>query len=62
MKFGRTFDRLLRYILHADPTLGPVKMFQQDVLDAFYRLLLALNDITKLAMILPVSLYGDYGK
>ena len=53
MQFGRALDRILRHILLADPTLGPVYMYKLDISDGFYRIWLRLEDIPKLGVVFP---------
>ena len=52
MQFGRTLDRLLFRIRHANPTFGPVYMNKIDISDGFYRIRLAPNDALSLAVLL----------
>ena len=53
MQFGRALDRILRQILLADPSKGPVHMLKLDVSDGFYRIWLRLEDIPKLGVVFP---------
>ena len=53
MQFGHALDRLLRQILLADPSSGPVKIIKVDISDGFYRLCLSPTDIPKLAVVFP---------
>jgi hypothetical protein len=53
MQFGHALDRLLRQILLADPSSGPVKIIKVDISDGFYRLCLAPTDIPKLGVVFP---------
>ena len=53
MQFGRTLERVLYQIRHANPRYGHVHLAKVDLSDGFYRV--ALNDsaIAKLAVALP---------
>ena len=53
MQFGRTLERILYQIRHANPRFGHVYLAKVDLSDGFYRV--ALNDsaIAKLAVALP---------
>lgn len=53
MQFGHALERLLREILLADPSLGPVKMLKVDLSDGFYRVNLNIDDIPKLGLVFP---------
>jgi hypothetical protein len=53
MQFGRTLQRTLTHIVHADPRFGPPKLAKLDIADGFYRVNLNIVDIPKLAVILP---------
>ena len=53
MQFGQALDRILRHILLADPTLGPVYINKLDISDGFYRIWLRLQDIPKLGVVFP---------
>jgi len=53
MQFGRTLERLLYRIRHADPQYGPVYMSKIDISDGFYRVRLAPDDALSLAVVLP---------
>ena len=53
MQFGRTLERLLFRIRHANPRYGPVYMNKIDISDGFYRVALAAASSPKLAIVLP---------
>ena len=53
MQFGRTLERTLQQIRHADPTHGPVYLSKVDLADGFYRFGLALSGISKLGIVFP---------
>ena len=53
MQFGRTLQRLLQKIVHADLRHGPVYMCKVDIADGFYRLHLAPGDIPALGVAFP---------
>ena len=53
MQFGHALERILRQILLADPTLGPVKLIKVDIGDGFYRIALSIEDIPKLGVVFP---------
>ena len=48
MQFGRTLQRIMSQIVHADPSYGPVKLGKIDIADGFYRVWLQFRDIPKL--------------
>ena len=53
MQFGRTLERLLYQIRHANPRFGPVYLSKVDLSDGFYRIKLNDSAIAKLAVALP---------
>mmetsp|Transcript_50704 Transcript_50704/g.122309 ORF Transcript_50704/g.122309 Transcript_50704/m.122309 type:complete len:800 (-) Transcript_50704:1111-3510(-) len=53
MQFGRTLDRMLAKIHHADDRHGPVYMLMVDISDGFYRVPLRAEHIPSLGMVLP---------
>jgi hypothetical protein len=53
MQFGHAFDRILREILLADPSLGPIYLIKLDISDGFYRIALNIDDIPKLGVAFP---------
>jgi hypothetical protein len=53
MQFGHALERILRQILLADPSLGPVKLIKVDIGDGFYRIALSIEDIPKLGVVFP---------
>ena len=53
MQFGRTLDRVLRNVRHANPRYGPVYISKHDLKDGFYRLFVRPNDCPKLTIMLP---------
>lgn len=53
MQFGRTLDRVLRQILTANPTFGPVHLIKVDLADGFYRVDVRVDDIPKLGVVFP---------
>jgi len=55
MQFGHALDRILREILLADPSFGPVKMMKIDLSDGFYRMDVNIEDIPKLGVVFPTA-------
>lgn len=55
MQFGHALDRILREILLADPTMGPIYLLKLDISDGFYRINLAIEDIPRLGVVFPVA-------
>jgi hypothetical protein len=55
MQFGRTLERLLATIRHADPAYGPVQIIKVDIADGFYRVGLVPDSAPGLGVILPRS-------
>ena len=55
MQFGHALDRILREILLADPTMGPIYLLKLDISDGFYRINLAIEDILRLGVVFPVA-------
>ena len=53
MQFGHALDRILREILLADPSFGPVHLIKLDISDGFYRIAVNVDDIPKLGVIYP---------
>ena len=53
MQIGRTLQRLLWLLRHANPKFGPPKASKQDLKDGFYRLSLKAQDCLRLALVLP---------
>ena len=53
MQFGHALERILRQILLADPSKGPIKLIKVDIGDGFYRIALNINDIPKLGVVFP---------
>jgi len=53
MQFGHALDRILREILLADPTHGPVYLIKINISDGFYRIALNIDDIPKLGVVFP---------
>ena len=53
MQFGRTLERLLYLIRHANPRYGPVHLGKVDLADGFYRIGLNSSAITQLVVPLP---------
>ena len=58
MQWGRTLNRVLWYILHADNRHGPVLMSKTDLSDGFYQMHLTPTGALKLA----VPFEGDSGE
>jgi hypothetical protein len=59
MQFGKALERILRNIVEADPSHGPVYLLKIDIADGFYRIWLNKHDILSLAVSLP-PLHGDW--
>ena len=53
MQFGRTLERLLSQVVHANPRFGPVHFFKLDIADGFYRIWLRAEDVPILAVSIP---------
>jgi hypothetical protein len=53
MQFGRTLERILYAVHHANPHHGPVYVAKTDLADGFYRVPLSTSGIPKLGVILP---------
>ncbi len=53
MQFGGALHRLLHAIVDADPGHGPVHMAKIDLSDAYMRIWLSLDDLPKLAFVVP---------
>jgi hypothetical protein len=53
MQFGRTLERVLYAVHHANPHHGPVYVAKTDMADGFYRVPLSTSGIPKLGVILP---------
>lgn len=58
MQFGRALERIIRDIVCADPSLGPIKLIKVDLADGFYRMTVAPTDVAKLGVLFP-SLPGE---
>ena len=55
MQFGHALDWILRKILLADSSLGPVQLLKVDPSDGFYHVNLNVDDIPKLGVVFPTS-------
>jgi hypothetical protein len=55
MQFGRTLQRVLTRVVHADPRYDDVNLAKIDMADGFYRVWLQIADIQKLGVVLPTS-------
>ena len=55
MQFGRTLQRIMHTIVHAEPRYGPVYTSKIDIADGFYRVWIQLEDIPKLGVALPAA-------
>jgi hypothetical protein len=55
MQFGRALQRVMSYIVHADPRYGPVYLAKIDIADGFYRVWIQTTDIAKLGVALPTA-------
>jgi hypothetical protein len=53
MQFGQALSRILRHILLADPSHGPVYLIKIDIADGFYRIDVNPDDIPKLGVVFP---------
>ena len=58
LQLGHAFHRIVRTIVTADPTLGPVFISKTDLADAYMRVWVDIVDIPKLAFAIP-PLPGD---
>ena len=56
MQFGHALHRILREIIIADPSLGPVQLLKVDLSNGFYRVNLNIDDIPKLGVVFPTNL------
>ena len=56
MQFCHAFDWILREIIPADPSLGPMQHLRIDLSDGFYCVSLNVNDIPKLGVVFPTNL------
>ena len=52
-QYGPALDCLIREVVIADPTLGPVYVLKEDVSDGFYHIELRPTDAPKLVLIFP---------
>ena len=55
MQFGHALSRILRHILLADPTHGPVYLLKIDISDGFYRIDVNPDDIPRLGVVFPTQ-------
>ena len=55
MQFGHALPHLLRKIVTADPRLGLVFMSKTDLADAYMRVWIRIQDVPKLAFIIPLA-------
>ena len=55
IQFGRALYRVIHNIVGANPRYGPVYMSKIDISDGFYRIWVAISDIPKLDVALPVA-------
>lgn len=55
MQFVHALDRILREILLADPSLGPVRLIKIDLSDGFYCIGLNIDDNPKLGAVFPMK-------
>jgi hypothetical protein len=53
MQFGRTLQRLLQRLVHADPRYGPTYLIKVDIADGFYRIHLNPRDAPVLGVAFP---------
>ena len=53
MQFGHALERILREILLANPSHGPVHLTKTDLSDGFYRVNLNADDAPKLGLVFP---------
>ena len=53
MQFGHALERILREILLANPSHGPVHLTKTDLSDGFYRVNLNAEDAPKLGLVFP---------
>ena len=51
MQYGRALERLIREVVIANPSLGPVHYLKADVSDGFYRIGLRPTDLPKLGIV-----------
>ena len=55
MQFGKALDRIIRTIVHADPSHGLVHLIKVDLADGFYRMDVAPHDIPQLGVTFPAN-------
>ena len=55
MQLGHGLYPILREVIIADPSLGPVKLLKVDLSDGFYRVNLNIDDIPKLGVVFPTK-------
>ena len=59
MKYGRALDGLIREVVTADSTLGPVYVLKADVSDGFYLIGLKPTDAPKLGLVFLSDRCGE---
>ena len=55
MQFGHALDQILRELILADPSLGPVKLLKLDITDGFYQVNLTIDDVPMLGVVFPTK-------
>jgi hypothetical protein len=53
MQFGKALKRILRTIVEADPTHGPIYLLKIDFANGFFQIWVNYQDILSLAVLLP---------
>ena len=53
MQFGRTLERIIYRLRHANPRFGPTYLAKIDLSDGFYRIRVSTDTIPSLAVVLP---------
>ena len=59
MKYGRALDRLIREVVIADPTLGPIQAMDTDVTNGFYHIALQPADAPNIGLVFPSDGKGE---
>ena len=58
-QYGPALDCLIREVVIADPTLGPVYVLKEDVSDSFYHIELKPMNTPNLGLVLPSYESGE---
>ena len=55
MQFGHALDQILRELILADPSLGPIKLLKLNISAGFYQVNLNIDDVPKLGVVFPAK-------